>query len=119
LSRTRKTSRYFAGHTVVVALCFTHHCRTAQNPRQFVQKIIEFRRKHSAIVGESFKKDRSFVKALKTVLEESLNADSRSAQFLAMFLEEVLGQTDNQEFQNQVDQARVSDPRGEKGDPFQ
>jgi len=61
-----------------------------KQPKQFVQKVLDCRRKYNHFVKVSFDEDRSFTRDLKESLEYFINLDTRNAQYLSLYLDEMM-----------------------------
>jgi cullin 3 len=61
-----------------------------KNPNLFVQSVLDCRLKYQTIVEQSFKNDRVFSRCLKESLEYFINFDSRAAQFLSLYIDDML-----------------------------
>lgn len=59
-------------------------------PRLFVEKVLECRSHYMQFIEHSFLQDRSFARALKDALEYFINLDTRAAQYLALYLDDLL-----------------------------
>lgn len=62
----------------------------ARNPRKFVLKILDCRKKYENFVVQSFQSHRSFTGCLKSALEYCINLDSRAAEFLSLYVDELM-----------------------------
>jgi len=60
-----------------------------KNPKLFVQAVLDTRSKFHNLVQVSFKQDRNFARALKEALEYFINLDSRSAQYLSLYIDDM------------------------------
>jgi len=60
-----------------------------KDPKVFVQAVLDTRAKFHNLVQESFKQDRTFARALKEALEYFINLDSRSAQYLSLYIDDM------------------------------
>ena len=61
-----------------------------RNPKIFVQQILDTQAKYHEIVKTACNEDRSFSRALTEALEFVINLDSRAAQFLSAYMDEML-----------------------------
>lgn len=61
-----------------------------KNPKVFVQQVLDCRHKYNSIVELAFQSDRKFVVALKESLEYFINLDSRAAQYLSLYIDDML-----------------------------
>jgi cullin 3 len=61
-----------------------------KNPMLFVQQVLDVRAKFHNFVQLSFKQDRNFARALKEALEYFINLDSRAAQYLSLYIDDML-----------------------------
>jgi hypothetical protein len=59
-------------------------------PRLFVEKVLECRTHYMQFIDVSFKQDRQFARVLKDALEHFLNLDTRAAQYLSLYLDDLL-----------------------------
>ncbi len=57
------------------------------DPQSFVQQVLDLRDKYHQIVTEAFSNDRNFAKVLKDAVESFINLDSRAAQYLSLYLD--------------------------------
>ena len=64
--------------------------RTERIPFRFVQQILDLRLQYSEIVHTAFISDRTFSRVLKETFETFLNNDARSAQYLSLYVDELL-----------------------------
>jgi hypothetical protein len=55
----------------------------------FVQQVLDVRAKFHNFVQSSFKQDRNFARALKEALEHFINLDSRAAQYLSLYIDDM------------------------------
>ena len=62
----------------------------SKRPVEFVQGLLDLRTKYGSIVGDAFDDDKSFQKSLKEAFEDFINIDQRCAQYLSMYIDEVL-----------------------------
>ena len=62
----------------------------ARKPVQFVRSLLSLREKFSRIVTQSFEGDQRFQKTLKDSFVDFINEDCKTAQFLSLFLDELL-----------------------------
>jgi len=58
----------------------------------FVQQVLDCRNKYAHIVETSYHQDRKFEAALKEALEYFINLDSRSAQYLSLYIDDMFKQ---------------------------
>lgn len=56
----------------------------------FVRKILELRDKYDKVVVVSFKSEKKTQKKLKDAFEDFINADTRCASYLVLYLDELL-----------------------------
>jgi len=61
-----------------------------KNPNKFVQEVLDMRLKYFKIVSESFGDDRRFSRTLKESFEHFINLDARAAQYLSLFIDEMI-----------------------------
>lgn len=59
-------------------------------PRLFVEKVLECRAHYLQFITDSFKQDRHFARVLKDALEYFINLDTRSSQYLSLYLDDLL-----------------------------
>ena len=62
----------------------------SKRPVEFVQGLLDLRTKYGSIVTDAFDDDKSFQKSLKEAFEDFINIDQRCAQYLSMYIDEVL-----------------------------
>jgi len=60
-----------------------------KNPKQFVQQVLDIRAKFHNIVQNAFRGDRNIARALKEALEHFINLDSRAAQYLSLYIDDM------------------------------
>lgn len=60
-----------------------------KNPTLFVQHVLDTRTKYHNIVQVAFKNDRNFARTLKESLEYFINLDSRAAQYLSLYIDDM------------------------------
>ena len=61
-----------------------------KEPVQFVQQMLDLKKKFDRIIAESFRNEKKMQKKLKDAFEEIVNVDSRCASHLASYLDELL-----------------------------
>lgn len=61
-----------------------------KDPRLFVQRVLDTREKFQAFVDHSFNQNREFAKAHKQALEYFINLDARDAQYLSLYVDDML-----------------------------
>jgi len=63
-----------------------------KQPKLFVQKVLDCRKKYDNFVKKAFNEDRIFTRDLKESLEHFINLDSRAApaQYLSLYLDEMM-----------------------------
>eukprot|EP00743_Colponemidia_sp_Colp-15_P002799 GILK01003029.1.p1 GENE.GILK01003029.1~~GILK01003029.1.p1 ORF type:complete len:733 (-),score=137.04 GILK01003029.1:128-2326(-) len=61
-----------------------------KDPVIYVQGLLELKDKYDTIVSNSFKNDKQFQKTLKEAFEFFINLDTRTAQFLSLYLDDLL-----------------------------
>jgi cullin 3 len=61
-----------------------------KEPMEFVKKLLALRDKYDRVLVESFKTDKKMQKSLKDAFEDFINADSRCASYLVLYLDELL-----------------------------
>mmetsp|Transcript_2777 Transcript_2777/g.6446 ORF Transcript_2777/g.6446 Transcript_2777/m.6446 type:complete len:722 (+) Transcript_2777:364-2529(+) len=61
-----------------------------RQPKEFVQKVLDCRRKYDNFVKRAFNQDRQFTRDLKESLEHFINLDSRAARYLSLYLDEMM-----------------------------
>lgn len=59
-------------------------------PFQFVQQMLDLKKKFDRIITESFRSEKKMQKKLKDAFEEFVNIDSRCASHLASYIDELL-----------------------------
>ena len=59
-------------------------------PRVFVEKVLECRAHFMRFVEHAFRQDRHFARALRDALEHFINLDTRAAQFLSLYTDDLL-----------------------------
>lgn len=59
-------------------------------PRVFVEKVLECRAHYLRFVEHAFRQDRHFARALRDALEQFINLDTRAAQFLSLYTDDLL-----------------------------
>lgn len=59
-------------------------------PFQFVQQMLDLKKKFDRIISESFRSEKKMQKKLKDAFEEFVNIDSRCASHLASYIDELL-----------------------------
>jgi cullin 3 len=62
----------------------------AKDPVEFVKKLLEMRDKYDVIVSEAFRGEKKAQKKLKDAFEEFINADTRCASYLVLYIDELL-----------------------------
>lgn len=63
---------------------------TLKNPTLFVQQILDTRAQFENYLQKPFKGDRNFSKVLKDALETVVTMDSRAAQYLSLYIDDLL-----------------------------
>jgi cullin 3 len=61
-----------------------------RQPRLFVSKVLEVRSTYLAFVSTSFRNDRTFARAVKEAMENFINHDTKSSQYLSLYTDDVL-----------------------------
>eukprot|EP00463_Aulacantha_scolymantha_P000488 TRINITY_DN1299_c0_g1_i1.p1 TRINITY_DN1299_c0_g1~~TRINITY_DN1299_c0_g1_i1.p1 ORF type:complete len:628 (-),score=103.46 TRINITY_DN1299_c0_g1_i1:126-2009(-) len=61
-----------------------------KHPKLFVQHVLDTREKFNNFVKKSFEGDRNFARTLKEALEYFINLDSRAAQYLSLYIDDML-----------------------------
>jgi cullin 3 len=61
-----------------------------KDPNKFVQELLDLRAAYFAIVDQSFSEDRKFARALKEAFENFINLDARTAQYLSLYVDDLL-----------------------------
>ena len=61
-----------------------------KEPVQFVQQMLDLKKKYDRIIAESFRNEKKMQRKLKDAVEEIVNTDSRCASHLASYLDELL-----------------------------
>uniref|UniRef100_A0A7S1C1S1 Cullin family profile domain-containing protein n=1 Tax=Bicosoecida sp. CB-2014 TaxID=1486930 RepID=A0A7S1C1S1_9STRA len=62
----------------------------AKSPVEFVQRLLDMRDKFGAIVSKSFDGEKAFERTLREAFEVFMNMDTRCAQFLSTYTDEML-----------------------------
>lgn len=62
----------------------------AKSPVEFVKQLLDMRDKFTHIVATAFLGDKEFERALKDAFEAFMNMDTRCAQFLSLYIDEML-----------------------------
>lgn len=60
-----------------------------KDPVSFIQAILSLKRKYDQFVKESFRENKDFQLALKQAFESFLNKDTRTAQYLSLFVDDM------------------------------
>jgi cullin 3 len=63
---------------------------SVKEPFQFVQQMLDLKKKFDRIITESFRSEKKMQKKLKDAFEEFVNVDSRCASHLASYIDELL-----------------------------
>eukprot|EP00753_Platysulcus_tardus_P005775 PLAT13692.1.p1 GENE.PLAT13692.1~~PLAT13692.1.p1 ORF type:complete len:740 (+),score=386.09 PLAT13692.1:52-2271(+) len=63
---------------------------TAKDPVAFVQALLEMRDKYERILADAWAGDKEMARTLKEAFEQFVNLDSRVAQFLSLYVDELL-----------------------------
>ncbi len=60
-----------------------------KEPVNFVDSLLALKTKYDQFVQVSFKESKDFQQALKTAFESFLNKDTRTAQYLSLFVDDM------------------------------
>eukprot|EP00475_Leptophrys_vorax_P035106 TRINITY_DN57500_c0_g2_i2.p1 TRINITY_DN57500_c0_g2~~TRINITY_DN57500_c0_g2_i2.p1 ORF type:complete len:512 (-),score=153.39 TRINITY_DN57500_c0_g2_i2:54-1589(-) len=61
-----------------------------KDPNKFVQELLDLRSVYFTIVDQSFGEDRKFSRSLKEAFETFINLDARTAQYLSLYVDDLL-----------------------------
>eukprot|EP00922_Rhytidocystis_sp_ex-Travisia-forbesii_P033862 GHVS01050297.1.p1 GENE.GHVS01050297.1~~GHVS01050297.1.p1 ORF type:complete len:795 (+),score=93.79 GHVS01050297.1:108-2492(+) len=61
----------------------------AREPLEFVESLLELKRRYDLFLRCSFNEDKEFQAAIKSGFEHFLNVDTRAAQYLSLYLDEL------------------------------
>lgn len=61
-----------------------------KNPQVFVGEVLKLRSKYFGIIKKSFADDRAFLRTIKDAFEYFINLDTRAAQYLSLYLDELI-----------------------------
>lgn len=62
----------------------------AKVPVEFVQRLLDMRDKFTEIIDRSFRGDKDFHRTLREAFEHFMNLDARCAQFLSMYVDDMM-----------------------------
>ncbi|CAD7965133.1 unnamed protein product [Amoebophrya sp. A120] len=68
----------------------TNKSSTKDQPVQFIEALLQLRNKYSVFVRESFGNSKEFSLSMKTSFEECLNVDTKTAQYLSLFVDDLI-----------------------------
>lgn len=82
--------RTMAAHVVQEGEALVKDAERSKVPVEFVKKLLEMRDKYDNIVRVAFTGDKQFQRSLKNSFEKFMNMDTRCAQFLSVYVDDLL-----------------------------
>jgi len=74
-----------------------------KKPVEFVHELLDLQKKFEDIVREAFEEDKNFQKAVKEAFEFFVNKNQRCAQYLSMYLDDLLRKKPKMQAQDDLD----------------